>query len=149
LITETDDTAVIAADNDDSVYNNPQNDDNSTQSKLNKNKVNESKVNIEAQAPDDLFSEFWNAYPKKVAKQDAEKAFNKIKPDRALLDIMLDAIEAQKIAKEIQIANKQFCPEWPYPATWLNGKRWTDEQQDKPAEKHQIPSSEIKHSEVV
>ena len=70
------------------------------------------------------FSLFWNAYPKKVSKAAAEKAFNKLKPDDELLETMFEAIEQQKRSAEWQKDGGQFIP---YPATWLNGRRWEDE----------------------
>lgn len=70
------------------------------------------------------FDAFWGAYPKKVSKAAAEKAFHKLKPDDALLETMLAAIEQQKRSAEWQKDDGQFIP---YPATWLNGRRWEDE----------------------
>ena len=70
------------------------------------------------------FSLFWAAYPKKKSKGEAEKAFIKIKPDNVLLDKILKAIEAQKKSPDWIKDSGQFIP---YPATWLNGKRWEDE----------------------
>lgn len=77
------------------------------------------------------FLTFWKTYPKKAAKKTAyEKAWQKLEKTedmKALLPIMLDAIEKQKQAKERGKADGEFVPEWPYPGTWLNGKRWEDE----------------------
>lgn len=70
------------------------------------------------------FKAFWAEYPRKVAKQDAEKAWLKLKPDEALLAVMLKALEAQKKSEEWRRDKGQYIP---YPATWLNGKRWNDE----------------------
>jgi hypothetical protein len=44
---------------------------------------------------DVLFERFWEAYPRKVGKDAARRAFAKRKPDTALLAKMLDAIETQ------------------------------------------------------
>jgi uncharacterized protein YdaU (DUF1376 family) len=66
------------------------------------------------------FDTFWKQYPRKIAKDNAKKAWLKIKPDDDLLNRMLVAINQQGlINKEIQFV--------PHPATWLNGKRWEDE----------------------
>lgn len=70
------------------------------------------------------FSLFWKTYPKKVSKAAAEKAFSKLKPDDELLETMLAAIEQQKRSAEWQKDGGQFIP---YPATWLNGRRWEDD----------------------
>ena len=79
--------------------------------------------NIYAQI-DKQFDAFWSAYPKKKGKQSAEKAFKKIAPDETLLEIMLKALEEQKQSAEWQKDGGQFIP---YPASWLNGRRWEDE----------------------
>lgn len=69
----------------------------------------------------DAFAVFWQAYPKKVGKKDAEKAFKKAKMP---LDVLLSAIEAQKNGAQWQKENGRFIPN---PATWLNQGRWDDE----------------------
>lgn len=70
-----------------------------------------------------LFDEFWNAYPRKVAKVAAEKAFNKLKVDEPLLNKMLTAIEQQSKSAQWKKDDGQFIP---HPATWLNQARWED-----------------------
>ena len=76
-------------------------------------------------APPDLFDSFWKAYPKKKAKDDAKKAFDKRKPDKALLDLMLSAIAMQSKSEDWLKDGGKFIP---YPATWLNDGRWQDEE---------------------
>lgn len=76
---------------------------------------------------DARFQFFYAAYPLKKAKASAEKAFRKINPDDALLQTMLEAIEAQAIERELNNAAGEFNPKWKYPATWLNSKSWEDE----------------------
>ena len=68
------------------------------------------------------FDRFWEAYPKKVAKKEAQKAFEKIKPGTILLDTILVAIQAQKQSGQWQ--DKQYIPN---PATWLRREQWEDE----------------------
>lgn len=70
------------------------------------------------------FETFWKAYPKHVNKKGAEKAFVKLNPDDGLLETMLAAVERQKQTAQWREQNGQFIP---YPATWLNGRRWEDE----------------------
>ena len=72
----------------------------------------------------DLFNQFWDAYPKHIAKQSAVKAFEKLKPDEKLLESMLKAIARQKESKQWEKDGGAFIP---YPATWLNQRRWEDE----------------------
>lgn len=71
-----------------------------------------------------LFDKFWNAYPKKKKKGDAEKAWKKIRPSEELLQQMLSAIEQQKKSHDWTKQDGQYIP---YPATWLNSKQWLDE----------------------
>lgn len=70
------------------------------------------------------FEVFWLAYPKKKAKGDAQRAWSKLKPNADLTDSILQAIEAQKTAEDWTKENGKFIP---YPATWLNSRRWEDE----------------------
>ena len=70
------------------------------------------------------FDDFWKAYPKKIAKQDALKAYQKLKADSALLDKLLNALERQKQSPAWKKDGGQYIP---HPATWLNGHRWEDE----------------------
>lgn len=70
------------------------------------------------------FAEFWAQYPKKVGKGAAEKAFDRIKPDKQTFDRMMSAISAQKQSRQWTENNGQYIPN---PATWLNQRRWEDE----------------------
>ena len=72
----------------------------------------------------DLFDEFWKAYPNKVGKDAARKAFDKRKVKRELLDLMLTAIAAQRLTKKWTDDAGQYIPN---PATWINEGRWQDE----------------------
>jgi hypothetical protein len=70
---------------------------------------------------DTSFLDFWQQYPKKVAKKDACKAWSKL-------------TEAQKL-KAIE-ALPAHCKRWedpqyvPHAASWLRGERFEDEIQD-------------------
>ena len=67
------------------------------------------------------FDEFWKAYPKKVGKEAARKAFGKVKVP---IESLLTAIERQKCSDQWTKDNGQYIPN---PATWLNQGRWEDE----------------------
>lgn len=71
-----------------------------------------------------LFDAFWTAYPNKVGKDAAKKAFDKRKPDDELLEQMMAALENQKASDKWTKDNGQYIPN---PATWLNQGRWKDE----------------------
>lgn len=70
------------------------------------------------------FNLFWERYPKKLAKRDAERAFDKINPDEKLFNLILEKLELYKQSEAWLKDGGQFIP---YPATWLNGRRWEDE----------------------
>jgi hypothetical protein len=76
----------------------------------------------------DLFEDFWKQYPKKVGKDAAKKAFEKRKPDKALLKTMLESLEVQKKLTSWTTEDMKYVPN---PATWLNQGRWMDELENK------------------
>ena len=73
------------------------------------------------------FSAFWKFYPRGENKQRAVRAWDKLKPDDALIAVMGRALARQKAS-----------PDWqrgigiPHASTWLNGRRWEDEQRKLP-----------------
>jgi hypothetical protein len=78
-----------------------------------------------AQKEKNGFSDFWEAYPKKKGKDDARKAWKKINPDEQLQATIIASVI---MAKESDIDwIKEGGQYIPYPATYLNGKRWEDE----------------------
>ena len=81
---------------------------------------------------DTLFAQFWAVYPKKRDKAKAAKAFANLQPDETLLAEILTALDWQTKTPEWSKDGGQFVP---YPATYLNGRRWEDEspQNDAPA----------------
>lgn len=70
------------------------------------------------------FALFWDAYPKKKAKANAQKAFNKINPDEKLFSEIMDAVLLWSKSDEWKRDGGKFIP---YPASWLNARRWEDE----------------------
>lgn len=69
------------------------------------------------------FERFWTAYPRKVSKADARKAFGKAwakLPPHDEEAIIVGGLERAKAAW----TDAQFIP---HAATWLNGERWNDE----------------------
>jgi len=67
------------------------------------------------------FDTFWDAYPKKVGKQAAAKAWKKAKPP---LDKCIATIAAFKRCEQWTKEGGQFIP---HPSTWINEGRWDDE----------------------
>ncbi|MET4034945.1 MULTISPECIES: helix-turn-helix domain-containing protein [unclassified Bradyrhizobium] len=68
------------------------------------------------------FPDFWSAYPKRVAKAQAEKAFAAAIKRSADPAAMIDG--AKRYAAERAGQDPKFTK---HPATWLNGECWLDE----------------------
>lgn len=77
------------------------------------------------------FARFWEAYPRKVAKLDAERAFPKALRCAAGPDPLVTILGGLERAKA-GWDDPQFIP---HPATWLNRGQWTDEP-DQPLPSH-------------
>lgn len=83
---------------------------------------------------------FWAIYPRKVDKAKAIRAWNKLKADRKLMQIMSAALKAQRASEEWRRDNGRAIP---YPSTWLNNRRWEDELEDfTPAAPARAPAEE-------
>ena len=91
-----------------------------TASEKEKEKERENEIEYESKKAAD-FDRFWQSYLRKVGKVKAEAAFHKV---TVPVEVLLAAIEAQKKSAQWTKDNGQFIP---YPATWLNGKRWEDQ----------------------
>jgi hypothetical protein len=70
------------------------------------------------------FAEFWAAYPRKVDKARAEKAFKALKVDEELLGVMLESLANSATTEAWTKDGGKFIP---HAATWLRGRRWEDE----------------------
>ena len=67
------------------------------------------------------FETFWALYPKRVAKKDAVRAWDRVdKTDHGELFTALMGWRRVWLAR----GEMQYVPN---PASWLNGERWTDE----------------------
>jgi hypothetical protein len=82
---------------------------------------NTSARGADARKARDTFPAFWDAYPRKTGKGDAEKAWAKATKGRDPQDLIA---AAQSFAARRRSEDPQFTP---YPATWLNRRSWEDE----------------------
>ncbi len=76
-------------------------------------------------AREDAFDTFWAAYPRKVGKGAARKAFAKLPAD--VFPLLVPAVEAQKQCAQWRKNGGEYIPN---PATWLNQERWEDKLPD-------------------
>lgn len=73
-----------------------------------------------------LFEHWWKRYPRKTGKEDAFRAWVKLKLDnRGMAVVLIYAIQAQ-----YKDWNEENPPrprdKMPYPATWLRSGKWKD-----------------------
>ncbi|MCP4651098.1 MAG: hypothetical protein GY853_13605 [PVC group bacterium] len=68
-----------------------------------------------------FFEWFYFCYPRRTNKEQARKAFYKLKPDEELITEIMAAVARQI---EVQWREPQYIP---HPSTYLNGRRWEDE----------------------
>lgn len=76
------------------------------------------------------FDEWYSAYPRKRGKGQAMKAYRSARK-KVSAQVLLDAVASQYAT--LTSRGEEFCP---YPATWLNGERWADEDASNV---HQMP----------
>ena len=70
------------------------------------------------------FETFWKAYPKKVGKRAALRAFKALGAERPPVAELVEALERHKKAAGWLVERGKFIP---HPTTWLNQGRWEDE----------------------
>jgi hypothetical protein len=70
------------------------------------------------------FAAFWQAYPRKKSKGQAEKAWRTLRPDEQLQAAILAGVERAKTSADWTKKGGEYVP---HPATWLNAKGWEDE----------------------
>jgi hypothetical protein len=88
----------------------------------NERSITNEKINTNSSSSvDDGFCDFWEQYPKKIAKAEAKKAWCKVKPDLRQKIIQDIALRKQNNWKSL---DKQFIPN---AASYLRAGRWTDE----------------------
>ena len=70
-----------------------------------------------------MFNDFWQAYPLKKSKMVAKAAFFKLNPSQELaIRILEDLVD--RMTYEWSLKEKQYIP---HPSTYLNQHRWEDE----------------------
>ena len=100
------------------------------------------------EAPDwkpEKFAAFWQAYPCGKAKQAAIKAWDKLRPDNALLETM-----ARGLKKALNSSQWREGIGIPYASTWLNQRRWEDEEDKTPGAAAPVPVTARRfHTEII
>jgi hypothetical protein len=82
------------------------------------------------------FESFWRAYPRKVKRPAAACAWSKLNPDSELAVKIICAVERARRSEQWTEYNGKFIP---YPATYLNQRRWEDEIEVSAQPESEIP----------
>jgi len=98
-----------------------------------------------------MFEHLYKSYPRQKNKEQARKAFLKLKPDEDLYRCMLSALKAQEherelLAKHGRPVEKKFIP---YPATWLNARSWEDDVQTESEIKAETQHAKTKRRNAI
>lgn len=86
------------------------------------------------------FNDFWAVYPKKDAKQAAERAWLKLKPDDDLKQAIIAGVRRDADGRW-KDAERRYIPN---PSTYLNQRRWEDEVTTADTEQRDMTIEEIK-----
>lgn len=81
---------------------------------------------------EERFNTFWDAYPRKVNKLKAKKAWDKLKVTPELFETVMNGLDRWKHTRQWLKDGGEFIP---YPTTWLNGRMF----EDSPAQAAQSP----------
>lgn len=69
----------------------------------------------------DTFELFWDAYPRRQARKDAQKAWSQLNPSADLVERIVEHLL-------LRVKSKQWREGFiPLPATFIRGERWEDE----------------------
>lgn len=88
-------------------------------------------------APDwkpERFAKFWAYYPRGENKQRAIRAWDKLRPSDELIDTM-----ARALARQMASEDWQRGIGIPHASTWINGRRWEDEDKPLPSGRPAVP----------
>jgi hypothetical protein len=77
--------------------------------------------------PRDFFEGWWKEYPRKIKKEKAWEAWQRLGIGSQMLPKMIETLRTQKASKEWTEEGGKFVP---HPTTYLNQQRWTDELSD-------------------
>lgn len=93
------------------------------------------------------FEDFWEKYPRKIAKSDAQKAWNKLKPSPELACTIISAIEHWKKTEQWQEAKGKYIP---YPATFIRRRDWESENEScADSQPHQLENESYDFDEFL
>jgi len=92
---------------------------------------------------DELFSKFWNAYPRKIGRGAAERAFQEASNTEAS-SVIIEKLKTYKFSEDTKFI--------PSPMNWLKDRRWEDDPQaiDPPKQEkdlRNIPDAQLSNND--
>lgn len=81
---------------------------------------------------DPLFVQFWERFPRRVAKKDARIAWAAVNPSAEMVARMVMTLTWQTTSADWLRDGGRYVP---YPASWIRAERWTDESPTPPPPK--------------
>jgi hypothetical protein len=73
---------------------------------------------------DESFQRFWEAYPKKQKRIEAQKTWAKLNPSEELTSRIIKDVERRRDTFDWTKENRRYCP---LPSSYINGQRWDDQ----------------------
>jgi len=95
------------------------------------------KTNITVNNVDD-FDSFWKFYPRKASKDASRKAWEKLRPDQHIMQMIADNVKERVEKGEWRKDNQSFIL---HASTYLNQKRWEDEVLDQQTQARTDPET--------
>lgn len=78
------------------------------------------------------YREFYQAFPRHVARQEAERAWLKLNPDAELTEKIMAGV--RRYAEQVKGTEPRYIK---HPSSWLNSRRWEDEVSDGNGASHE------------
>lgn len=85
------------------------------------------------------FDDFWKVYPRRVAKQNAQRSWKSLKPNDELVKRIVADVN-RRLESEWRGKDMQYIP---HPSTYLNQRRWEDETEVAKVAEHREPDPVI------
>jgi hypothetical protein len=89
----------------------------------------------EAEKSARAFQDFWDAYPRKVSKPDAVKAWKSLALHNGDVEKLMAGLASWKKSEQWSEQEGKFIP---HPSRWLSKRRWEDEGFSRPASREEV-----------
>lgn len=112
-----------------------------TPPKISKVKINKGNSIDTSAVKDHAFQVLWEAYPLKVGKKAAWKAWQRVEVTKELAARIMASLEQWRASDQWTKDAGRYIP---HASTWINGERWEDEVKAEPSKKSKYANSTSK-----